>query len=439
MDGFIREVERITSLLDSASRVEQTIRGGPHGDYELYGNCLKNIAEAETYLRTDGASFKAAGTIVAHLERLKVIGQEKCDESLVNLLSKASTPVTPSQILSQVDTSVPLDELALPEARVPLSKDKLKEISVLSEALSSCPGVYQVRWIKEYLQRRSAFLVQSLQAYQVERAFQEFIDNRKAKGDRLQPFIELLLMFLPLVQGERLLAQKILLRDWKGGYAAVIEPAVDFVTESGETLLKLYAAVSIFLRFPLLNVLQFFSRIQAHLKALFNSPETSKYLIDLENLRGQVQGRMKVSLAQVSESIRSSHDPIRDSGTVDQLTSNVITFLVNIEHHQASVDQMLPAVEQRKGETGNSPFAVYLNTVLEDLLTAIVSKANAEKSVPLKSVYAMNNIKYMVLKLLKSSLSTIISAALLEKAEKQLLHFRGTYKASYVPHRLDLV
>ncbi|MCR9067024.1 MAG: hypothetical protein NXI00_23865, partial [Cytophagales bacterium] len=78
--------------MNTSNRVEKLITNGPRGDFEQYGNCLKEIGRAKKYLRLQGSSFKASPEAFAQLDQLEFTGQLKCDDALVNLISKFSVP-----------------------------------------------------------------------------------------------------------------------------------------------------------------------------------------------------------------------------------------------------------------------------------------------------------------------------------------------------------
>ena len=421
MDDVIKEIGRISEILDTSKKMEQQIVGGPRGDFEQYGECLKQIGKAKKFLRTKGSSFKASPGLIKQLSKLEHIGQLKCDESLISLITKFSVPANPKQFLKDLQSEI--QDVEPVKGKLPIKKDKLKEISKLSQALQLYPNG-GFKWEKEYQNKRRGYVLHSLQKLQINQSLQDYIVDKKKKTYTIHPFVELYSFFIPLVEGENLLAKELFPKNWVHFFYFICEGAIDYIIESGEHMLKLYQNVTVFRRTQLLDIVTFLERLSPRLTSALEVPEAFRLVQFVDEFIKRTHSKIRYALNTVKESIESNTSPIRENGNVDQLTNNVLLFLSNIAEHQKIVSSILSPKEDEKSLNN------YSVNVLYDLLCKIIQKAKDEKNITLKSIYGMNNIQFIVSKAKNSSL--IIPETFYAKAEKELKHFNNTYATAYV-------
>lgn len=421
---MITEIENISNILDGSKKVEQRIQNGPRGDYEQYGKTLKEIGRSKRYLKKNGASFKAAPKAFAQLDKLEFTGKIKCDDALVTLISKVSVPHEPEGVFAKIKNP---DNPEIPKTlRIPISKEKLSEIQTLAEALQQYPNEI-FKWEREFLINRKSYLLHSLQKLKTSQQLNEYISETKRKAGTMHPFIKLYVAFIPLLEGEKLLSKQMFPKQFETVFCTISEPSVDYFIETGELLIKCYQNLSVFLRSPLLDVLVYLREKMNRLQNIFEFTIKSKLLVDIENFLIRIEEKIKNSFLQISDEIKKSNFVIRDSATVDQLTSNVLSFLTNISKHKEIICKLLFS---SKNSNSSDEFLQCILSILNDLIQGIIQRANDEKNITLKAIYVLNNIQYIQNKLKVSEFHSIIPSSFYEKCEKDIRQFSTTYKTA---------
>jgi len=416
IDSVIEEIGNVFKVLNVGNDLELEIRKGPCGSYESYAGRLQDILQAQHYLRNQGSSFYVSAQILEHLERLQNIGQQQCEEAMIQLLTKYSTPIDPRSIIKDITNK---NDRTIGPARAPVPKKDLPELIILRKALFH---IRIPRWTVEYVHKRRKFLTDTLDKFHISTALSEYSADNKSRIREIHPYVQLFMALVPLLEGELVLAKNLVPDDPdRTDFGKIVSAALDSLKHATESLIKCYSSLPLFKRAGLFDLYEFFSSALPRFESLFKEKNYNLFMEVQHNL-ASLEGACREIGNVVRQEIRSeAKKPIQETGNVDQITSTVMDFLTRLSSNESLVTMLFT--------DGN--YSQFVNDTLVELSSAIIRRAKATTDVSLSSIYAMNNLQYILNKTRKSSLHSLISEAFVTTTEKDIRTFGNHYMSSW--------
>src|SRR3990167_10964979 len=152
-----------------------------------------------------------------------------------------------------------------------------------------------------------------------------------------------------------------------------------------------------------------------------------------ENLRVMCEN----TLDSVNTEISKDNNPsIKETGTVDQIVSNVLDFTVRVTENKEIAEKLLKnGLSPRRKDSSN-----FVNAIFIALVGFILRKysINSKENPILSIVYTLNNLQHVQSKISKSNLIYIIPSEFLLSIQKDIQKYTSLYLAPFVSLSLRL-
>src|SRR3990167_10134903 len=152
-----------------------------------------------------------------------------------------------------------------------------------------------------------------------------------------------------------------------------------------------------------------------------------------ENLRVMCEN----TLDSVNTEISKDNNPsIKETGTVDQIVSNVLDFTVRVTENKEIAEKLLKnGLSPRRKDSSN-----FVNAIFIAFVGFILRKysINSKENPILSIVYTLNNLQHVQSKISKSNLIYIIPSEFLLSIQKDIQKYTSLYLAPFVSLSLRL-
>ncbi|XP_053211106.1 exocyst complex component 7-like [Panonychus citri] len=225
-------------------------------------------------------------------------------------------------------------------------------------------------------------------------------------------------------------------------FSRLVQPALDFVVNEGENIAGRVKKCSVKHDFSsalnLFPILRHQASMRHNFDLLFDGCSTDVQT-KFQGLVVTLQTTLNKALEEFIEYIRNDVDTkVPRDGTVHELTSNVMIFLVQLSNYLDILSRVITVTDmqsyERSSDKNKLAFAQYISRVLQTLSLNLQLKSDCYADQYLKAIFKLNNIHYILKTLRKSSLLETLKMYNHEidlVYEKQIMENKRIYSQSW--------